>query len=84
MSIPDADTTFQIYNSIYDDITAEEAVGTAFNELLAGAGTARARRGARLARRRADREPGDPDRIDLPPTLVIDRREATSAVPTTS
>ena len=33
LPIPDADTTFQIYNAIYDDVTSE-AVGSAFNELL--------------------------------------------------
>jgi zinc protease len=37
VSIPDADTAFQIFNSIYDNITTE-AVGTAFNELLDDAG----------------------------------------------
>ena len=31
--IPDADTTFQVYGSIYDDVTAD-AVGSAFNELF--------------------------------------------------
>ena len=50
LSIPDADTTFQIFNSIYDDITAD-AVGAAFNELLGAAGDACSRRCARLARR---------------------------------
>jgi zinc protease len=35
-SIPNADTSFQIYDSIFADVTAE-AVGTAFNDLFAGA-----------------------------------------------
>ena len=34
--IPDADTSFQIYNAIYDDVSPE-AVSAAFNDLLAGA-----------------------------------------------
>jgi zinc protease len=33
LPIPDADTSFQIFDSLYDDITPE-AVGSAFNELL--------------------------------------------------
>jgi zinc protease len=36
LSIPDADTSFQIYSSIYDDVTAK-AVSDAFNELQVSA-----------------------------------------------
>jgi zinc protease len=36
-SIPDADTAFQIYSSIYDDVTAD-VVGATFNEMLGAAG----------------------------------------------
>ncbi len=79
--IPDADTTFQIYNSIYDEVTPE-AVGQAFDDLLAGAGP----HVMVVAPESASETPTEAQvlaRIDALPTLDIATRDATVAGATT-
>ncbi len=79
--IPDADTTFQTYNSIYDAITPA-AVGAAFNDLLDGSAP-------HLMVVAPDSHSDVPTeaqvlaRIDALPTLDIAARDATVAGTTT-
>ena len=75
--IPDADTAFQVYGSIYDEVTPD-AVGSAFNELL-GAAAAYVMVVAPHSLADVPTEDDVMARLAALPSIDLDAREATTA-----